>query len=324
MEYVIDHLWQSVWFVLLIQVLAWLVHANGATLRLWLWRAAALKFLVPLSLLHALGAWIGFPVRHSVIPPPDAVTRAAASIEIMAAPVQTQVSSAGVLAGSFALVLALALLCAALIRREWLRARTERLAEESRELLGEGVPAPLGFFKSTTLSASAFVVLVAPMFVGAVQDRLQRQAALAHDARSLGDARIALTEVPHQFGGRTLIHADAQGVTIRYINLQDLVALVYGLGKFEIYGGAMPWLEHPHYDVRIAGRLSSPDIFDAYSLRMPVTQYLHDQYGVSIRVNGDCQDPCLNQESIVVERIPWLLSKMMKGEKIAADQPPAH
>jgi hypothetical protein len=256
-----------------------------------------------------------------VIPPPEAVRQVAASLGSLVAPVENHVTSSGALAGSLALALALTVICAAVIRREWSRARCAQLAEEARELLGESPPVPLGFLKSTTLSAAAVLVVMVPMFVGAVQDRLQRQAALASDTLNLGDARISLTEVAHQFGGRTEIHTDARGVTIRYINLQDLVALVYGLGKFEVYGGALPWLENPHYDVRIVGRLSAPDIFDPYSLRQPVTQYLYDQYGVSIRVNGDCQDPCVNHESIVVERVPWLLSRMLAGEKVTPDRP---
>jgi hypothetical protein len=142
-----------------------------------------------------------------------------------------------------------------------------------------------------------------------------RQVALATDMRLLGKANVALTEVATRFGGRSEILADGQGVTIRYINLQDLVALVYGIDQFEVFGGALPWLEHPHYDVHVTGPLADPAIFDAYSLRQPVTQYLYDQYGVSIRVNGNCQEPCLNQESFVVERIPWTLAKKISGRE---------
>jgi hypothetical protein len=104
-------------------------------------------------------------------------------------------------------------------------------------------------------------------------------------------------------------------VLIRHINLQDLVAMVYGIGQFEVFGGALPWLSSPHYDVKVDGPVSTPAVFDPYSLRQPVTDYLSHEYGVSIRVNGSCQQPCLNQESFVVERIPWTLSKMISGKK---------
>jgi hypothetical protein len=36
-----------------------------------------------------------------------------------------------------------------------------------------------------------------------------------------------------------------------------------------------------------------------------MTRYLNEQYGVSIRINGACQEPCPDHESIVVERVMW-------------------
>jgi hypothetical protein len=93
-------------------------------------------------------------------------------------------------------------------------------------------------------------------------------------------------------------------VTIRNINIKDLVSMVYGIGPFEVFGGAMPWLSEPRYDVRVTGPLSQPAAFDPYSLRQPVTDYLYAQFGVSIRVNGACQKPCKDFESFVIERLP--------------------
>jgi hypothetical protein len=65
----------------------------------------------------------------------------------------------------------------------------------------------------------------------------------------------------------------------------------------------MPWLEYPRYDVRISGPLRAPEVFDAYSLREPMTRYLYQRFGVSIRVNGSCQEPCPHHSSIMVERV---------------------
>ena len=66
----------------------------------------------------------------------------------------------------------------------------------------------------------------------------------------------------------------------------------------------MPWLEYPRYDVQVVGPLRAPQVFDPYSLRQLVTDYLYDQFGVSIRVNGACQQPCKDHESFVIERLP--------------------
>lgn len=50
-----NHLWQSTLFVGVIAMLAWFLREHGAHLRYWLWYAGSLKFLLPFSLLIALG-----------------------------------------------------------------------------------------------------------------------------------------------------------------------------------------------------------------------------------------------------------------------------
>src|SRR3954464_14634772 len=85
----IDHLWQSVAFGAMVFGLAYLLRRNSALLQLWLWRIAALKFLLPFSLLFAFGAWLGFPVRHSAVPPPAAVSELVSRGLSVAAPAQT-------------------------------------------------------------------------------------------------------------------------------------------------------------------------------------------------------------------------------------------
>ncbi len=303
MASLIDHLWQSLLFALLIAALASLARRHG-TLRLWMWRIAGLKFLVPFSLLHGLGGWIGFPVRHHAIPPPADLVAAAARIEPWFAPAQTFgldrtaswiLFTAGLLASA---------LCFWRIRRQWSHAMTN--AQESP---------PVGMWLSTTVAAVAFMALALPMLLGALEDRLHRQRVLRVDVGALRGAHITLTPIPSEFGGRPKILATESGVVIHHVNLQDLVAMVYGIGEFEVFGGALPWLEYPHYEVRVRGPVSAPEVFDAYALREPMTHYLNQEFGVSIRVNGNCQEPCVNQESFVVERIPWLLSKMISGEK---------
>jgi hypothetical protein len=147
MRGVLDHLWQSILFVALVFGLARLTRNNLAALRLWMWRSAALKFLLPFGLLYAFGAWLGFPVRHSAIPPPAAITDFVAFGLPLATPAQT-------------------------------------------------------------------------------------------------------------------------------------------------FAGNAWWVA------------MGPAVFDPYSLRQPVTDYLYQRFGVSIRVNGDCQEPCGNYDSFHIERLP--------------------
>src|SRR5262245_9473700 len=81
----VDHLWQSLQFSGVACALAWLARGNAAIVRLWLYRIAALKFIVPYHLLFAAGAWLGFPVNHtSKLPPAELVAAAAATTPVFA------------------------------------------------------------------------------------------------------------------------------------------------------------------------------------------------------------------------------------------------
>jgi bla regulator protein blaR1 len=52
----INHLWQSTVFVLVIALMIPMLREQRAAIRFWLWFAASIKFLIPFSLLTALGA----------------------------------------------------------------------------------------------------------------------------------------------------------------------------------------------------------------------------------------------------------------------------
>lgn len=52
-----DHLWQSTAFVCAAGLLTLTLRRQAARTRYWVWLAASLKFLVPFSLLTALGRW---------------------------------------------------------------------------------------------------------------------------------------------------------------------------------------------------------------------------------------------------------------------------
>ena len=301
----IDHLWQSVAFAALVAGVAFLTRRNPAALQLWLWRIAALKFLLPFSLLFALGGWLGFPVRHSAIPPPPLVTELVSSGLSVAAPAQT--AGVGVPWSLLALLVSGigAAACLWAVRARLGRARQRSDAEATRVAADwNDQPPPLRLWQSTLLAGAALFTVSLPLVAGATRDRLWRQQVLALDQQALLMAKVAMNESPAGIGIRTRITAGPDGVLIRNINIQDLVSLVYGIGKFEVFGGAMPWLEYPRYDVKIIGPLRAPAAFDPYSLRRPVTNYLYDEFGVSIRVNGTCQQPCKDHESFVIERLP--------------------
>jgi uncharacterized protein (TIGR03435 family) len=65
----LHHLWQSTLCVLLARVLTLALSKNRAAVRYWIWLAASLKFLVPLSLLVSLGAQFGVHTATSSAQP---------------------------------------------------------------------------------------------------------------------------------------------------------------------------------------------------------------------------------------------------------------
>jgi len=88
----VDHLWQSTLFVVLVWLAAMALRSNGARVRVWMWTAASIKFLLPLSLLVNVGErfqWRDAPavvqpavafVMEDVLAPADAVVAMPAAI----------------------------------------------------------------------------------------------------------------------------------------------------------------------------------------------------------------------------------------------------
>ena len=306
MAVLFDHLWQSIAFAAIVCCLVLLTRGNSAALRLWLWRIAALKFLLPFSLLFALGGWLGLPVRHSAVPPPAALSEMVSRGLSVAAPAQAIQARTLWEVAALLVALAVSAVCIAGILGRLRRERPRRDEEQARmEADWRCQPVPLNFLQSTLLASVAVLSVLLPVVAGATQDRLWRQQVLAIDQAALLSARIEMTELPEGLGRLSPVTANARGVLIRNINIQDLISLVYGITQFEVFGGAMPWLEYPRYDVRIFGPVRAPEVFDPYSLREPMTRYLYQRFGVSIRVNGSCQEPCVHHNSILVERLKY-------------------
>lgn len=302
---IVDHLWQSIGFFAVAWLLAAMLRSSSAPQRIWIWRIAAIKFAVPFAWLHSLGAWQGFPVRHSALPPPSVLTEAVAGLTPLAAPARSIAPPPYVLIVGLCIALVATTACLMWIRRELRRERYLRLAEQARTAIDwKDAPAAPTFLQTAAMTTIAVLSIAVPFVAGGLEDRRARQAALAIDTRSMSSARITM-RVSETGYGPTQVEAGADHVTIRRINLKDLVALTYGVDKFEIFGGAMPWMTEPYYDVEVVGPVHAPRVFDPYSLRAPMTRFLHDEYGLSIRINGACQEPCDDYQSIVVERLLW-------------------
>ena len=64
---VANHLWQSTLFALLAWALTLTLKKNRAAARYWIWLAASVKFLIPLSVLVALGGQIGWRAAPAIV-----------------------------------------------------------------------------------------------------------------------------------------------------------------------------------------------------------------------------------------------------------------
>jgi len=311
----VDHLWQSLWFCALCASLTWLLRANSARVRLWLWRLCALKLLVPFALLFALGQWFGFPVYHSADRVPASLVHAADTLTPLFAPARAAHLDGRAIAWSLLSLLPAAALFAWRVPRH-LRVE-HRLAHDEtlrREVDPDDVPPGLGFIKGALLAFCAVAIAGGALLGGAIADRRWRLDLMAVHARALRSAPVSMTEAEAGMGARWRIDAHADGISIRNVSLQDLIALTQGVSHYSVWDAqmnkpsddpdALSWLVAPRYDLRIRARIVEPDAFDAYALRDRITQYLAERFGLELYVNGDCQAPCGNYHVPMPEDFP--------------------
>jgi hypothetical protein len=297
-----DHLWQSIWTCGCIAALALVARNCFAPLRLWLWRIAAGKFVIPFGLLFAIGQMAGFPVGHTSIPPPAWLTETAAVLTRFTSPARAHAWTGMALVLTLLLALACAGWCARFLKRR-LDAERRLVAEEAarREVDVDAIVPRPGFFRSALLTICALVAFWVPVFGGAVDDRQRHLARLAANALALRHANLELTEAPPRMGWTYRVDADAHGVIIRNVNIRNLVALTYGISYFSVYSDQMnsehdpeanSWLLTPLYDLHVTATIPEPEDFDPYALHQRVTKLLADRFGLQLQMNGTCQAPC--------------------------------
>ncbi len=297
MSAVVDHMWQTLQVIACLAFFALLTRRNSARFRIWLWRAAAVKLVLPLHVLYAAGEWISFPVTHSAEPPPAWLLRLAGDLEPWFAPAERWTAPLRWL--TFAGLLLVLAGAAWLIRRELL-AEKLRVARELERLEKDpdDHPRGLGLLNAAFVSAWALLLLSGPMLSGAIDDRLRRQALLHRNELGLETATVAIRPAEPGMGSRYRVIADDDGVTIRNATLQEIGGLAYGVSVYLVRGqhfakeGEEDWLTGSRHDVRIDGPVIDPEHFDPYALREPLTRTLATKYGLEIYRNGKCMPPC--------------------------------
>jgi bla regulator protein blaR1 len=99
----LNHLWQSTLLALVIGCLTLFFRRNDARVRYWMWFAAAVKFLVPFSLLDAAGASLLGPSVGTLLRVSDTSSLAPASVPFTIAQISQPFTAAAITAGSTAL-----------------------------------------------------------------------------------------------------------------------------------------------------------------------------------------------------------------------------
>jgi D-alanyl-D-alanine carboxypeptidase len=293
-----DHLWQSLLFIALVCALVALTRRHSASVRLWLWRAAAVKLLLPFSLLVGLGGWLGFPARFPGDPPPApmlALVGEYAPWFSVAGWFQSPAARGALLAALLIVVMAAARPIFWNIHAEALRARIEELRLETDP---DDREASVGFLRAALMTTCAITVLTLPLLGGSLRASAHAHDVLQANTQALSEARVTLRPARPGLGSRYFVDVHARGVVIRNITVRELTAMAYGVNRFFVRGkhfreeDDVDWLVDSRHDVHVDGPVLEPARFDTYALRHAITRELASTFGLEIYVNSECQKPC--------------------------------
>lgn len=184
----VNHLWQSTLFALAAGMLTLALRNNGARVRYWIWFAASVKFLLPFSLLVALGQQLGRIAQPPAVAAPEffvdvvqQFTRPMASASDL-----PMVSSGGI---ALAVSILWAFGCAALLLRWlilWVRVRAEVDAADTAGVDLSVIEVPLAVKISRAHSEPCVAGIFEPVLLlpADIEKRLtesQLRAVLAHE-----------------------------------------------------------------------------------------------------------------------------------------------
>ena len=172
-------------------------------------------------------------------------------------------------------------------------ATSGNLTQRVRYILGDGRPAALGAVKAMSLLIATIAATTVPMFAGAVDGTAHRLELLAVNSRALGTAEIFISPAAISPVSRQRIVVASHGVLIRNASLRELIALAYGVERWQVSGNGQ-WLDTLRYDIRAVTRdpVSEPEELDPYALRDLTAKLLATRFDLEIHVNRQCQSPC--------------------------------
>ena len=172
-------------------------------------------------------------------------------------------------------------------------ATSGNLTQRVRYILDNARPTAVGAVKALTLLIAMLAAAAVPMFAGAVDSTARRHELLTINSRVLGTADFSIELAASRAGAPQEIVATRNGVVIRNTTLRDLIALAYGVERWNVSGNGQ-WLDTPRYDIRAMAHdpVSEPDELDPYALRDLTTKLLASRFDLEIHVNRRCQSPC--------------------------------
>jgi bla regulator protein blaR1 len=181
----IDHLWQSTLLVAVAWALATILRKNSARVRFWIWLAASLKFLVPLSLIALAGSQIAEAVMDPGVHGPlsDALQQLVVPVVAPAAFI-TRVDSNGISLALAPFIGVWALGFSALVVRRVVQWRQVKAVVRSAKPIE--VDAPIPVLSAPTMHEPGVVGILRPSLllpesIAAQLDSRQLQAILEHE-----------------------------------------------------------------------------------------------------------------------------------------------
>lgn len=297
----VDHLWQSILVFWLAVICILLARRHSAQVRLWIWRVAALKILVPFALFVGIGTSFDLFALAPDDPTPPILLRSLNAALPLTAPASTAGLDGGAALAGITVLLLVCVACGRiLVAAE--RLERWRLAREIARLERDPDDRPqgLGLWRGALFTLLALCLVCGPAFAGAVEEREWQRELVLENARNLFHANVMLRPAAPGMGSRARLIANENGAHIRNATLQQIAGIAYGVRLSVVWGAhradpddvANDWFIGTRYDVDIAGRIREPASFDGYALRVPITRALGEKYGLQIFENSACQPPC--------------------------------
>ena len=180
----IDHLWQSTLFVACAWLLTKALRKDGAHLRYWIWLAASVKFLIPVTLLTGLGSYLGTHAV-SVLPASSLLLVVQQVTAPLVTPAAHRIAEASV-ASDLArwVIFVWATGCVGLMIRWWVHWRRVHHLVRSAVPAGSVESVPLLYSSRLREPGVAGIVRPVLLLPDGITDRLtpeQLQAILAHE-----------------------------------------------------------------------------------------------------------------------------------------------